>query len=197
MTIGIATLLIIFSLISALFSFGYAQTMYILPMHMASLFGNNGAKLYGISTSVNAILVVVSTALILNLTKKNSPLFNITIAGIFFAIGFGMLYFANSFMIFILSTIIWTIGEILHATNVGVYIANNSPKSHRARFNSLYGIISGSGQAMGPVIVGKYLLNNPIKNVWVITFFIALGCGIIMYVFNVYENRKYKKIKIE
>lgn len=182
--------LIIFSLISAMFSFGYAQTMYILPMHMTHLFGDYGAKLYGISTSVNAILVVVGTAFILSLTKKNSPLYNITIAGIFFAIGFGMLYFANSFIIFILSTIIWTIGEILQSTNTNVYLTSHTPKSHRGRFNSVISLVSHSGFTFGPFIMGFIISKDNIAIGWPIVFLVCfLGC-ILMYKLYIWDRKK-------
>ena len=182
--------LIAFAFISAMFSFGYAQTMYILPMHMTSLFGSSGAKLYGISTSVNAILVVIGTTLILTLTKKFSPLFNVTIAGIFFAIGFGMLYFANSFMVFILSTIIWTIGEILQSTNTNVYLTSHTPKSHRGRFNSVISLVSHSGFTFGPFIMGYIISKDNVAIGWPIVFLVCfIGC-ILMYKLYILDHKK-------
>lgn len=187
--------ILVFGIISIFISFSYSQVHFSLPLFSNVIFGfNNGPKIFGALMSINGIVVVIMTIFIIGYTKKFDASFNVALSAIFWAVGLGMLYYVTTFKMMIISTIIWTIGEILHATNVGVYIANNSPKSHRARFNSLYGIISGSGQAMGPVIVGKYLLNNPIKNIWAVTFFIALSCGIIMYGFNIYESRKYKKI---
>jgi Na+/H+ antiporter NhaC len=49
------------------------------------------------------------------------------------------------FCYFLLSTVIWTLGEILQATNTNVYIANHTPISHRGRFNAILPIIIGSG----------------------------------------------------
>ncbi len=188
--------ILVFGIISIFISFSFSQVHFSLPLYSNVIFGvNNGPRVFGTLMSTNGIVVVIMTIFIIGYTKKFDASLNVALSTIFWAVGLGMLYYVTTFKMMIISTIIWTIGEILHATNVGVYIANNSPKSHRARFNSLYGIISGSGQAMGPVIVGRYLLDNPIKNVWAITFFIALGCGIIMYGFNIYESRNYKKIK--
>jgi len=186
--------ILVFGIISMFLSFSYSQVHFSLPLYSNAVFGiDKGARIFGVLMSTNGIVVVLMTVFIIGNTKKFDASFNVALSAIFWAVGLGMLYFVSTFGMMILSTIIWTIGEILNATNVGVYIANNSPKSHRARFNSLYGIISGTGQAMGPIIIGKYLLNNPIKNVWVITFFIAIGCGVIMYCFNIYEKMSFKR----
>ncbi len=182
---------LIFGIISMLLSFSYSQVHFTLPLYSKALFGiEKGAQIFGMLMSTNGIVVVLLTIFIIGKTKKYYATFNVALSAIFWAIGLGMLYFVSSFPLLIISTVLWTIGEILHATNIGVYIADNSPKSHRARFNSLYGIISGAGQAMGPTIMGAYILNNPIKNVWLFTFLIAFICGIIMYCFYSYEHSK-------
>lgn len=185
--------ILIFGIISMLLSFSFSQVHFSLPLYSSSIFGAEyGARVFGTLMSANGIVVVLMTIFVIGNTKKFDASFNVAISAVFWAVGLGMLYFVSSFAMMIVSTVLWTFGEILNVTNVGVYIANNSPKSHRARFNSLYYIISGTGQAMGPMIIGKYLLNNPIRNVWAITFFIALGCGVIMYCFYSFE-KFYKK----
>ncbi len=181
--------ILVFALISMLITFSYSQVSFSLPLYAKQIFGiEKGARVFGMLMSTNGLVVVLMTIFIIGKTKKNSATLNVALSGVFWAIGLGMLYFASSVKIMVLSTVLWTIGEILNSTNVGVYIANNTPKSHRGRFNSLYGIISGTGQALGPVIMGEYLLDNPIRNVWIITTVIALGCAAVMYVFYLYEN---------
>ena len=180
-----------FAIISMLLTFSYSQVGFSLPLYAKDLFGiEKGAQVFGMLMSTNGIIVVLMTIFIIGKTKKYEPSLNVALSGVFWAVGFGMLYFATSFQMLVISTILWTIGEILNSTNVGVYIANNTPKSHRGRFNSLYGIISGTGQALGPIVIGKYLLNNPLKNVWLIISFTAFLCALIMYVFYMYERYK-------
>lgn len=180
-----------FAIISMLLTFSYSQVGFSLPLYAKEIYGiEKGAQVFGMLMSTNGIVVVLMTIFIIGKTKKYEPSFNVALSGVFWSAGFGILYFVTKIPLLILSTILWTIGEILNATNVGVYIANNTPKSHRGRFNSLYGIISGTGQALGPVMIGSYLLNNPIKNVWLIISFLALLCAIIMYIFYMYEHKK-------
>lgn len=183
--------ILIFGIISMFLSFSYSQVHFSLPLYANSLFGaDDGARVFGMLMSTNGIVVVLMTIFIIGSTKKFEASTNVAVSAVFWAVGLGMLYYVSSFGMMILSTVLWTIGEILNATNVGVYIANNSPKSHRARFNSLYGIISGTGQAMGPIIMGEYLLKNPIKNVWLLTFFIAIACSAAMFFFSIFEKSR-------
>ena len=188
--------ILIFAIISILLSFSFSQVHFSLPLYSRTIFGvDSGAKVFGTLMSTNGVVVVFMTIFVIGKTKRFDASFNVALSSVFWAIGLGMLYFVSSFKMMIVSTILWTIGEILNVTNVGVYIANNSPKSHRARFNSLFYIISGTGQSLGPIIIGKYLLDNPIRNVWAITFFIALGCGAIMYCFYLSEKFYNKQMR--
>jgi MFS family permease len=57
---------------------------------------------------------------------------------------------------------------VLSATNTGVYIANRTPISHRARLQAIYEIIQGTGRAIGPMIIGWYLMGNTIEDSWLL-----------------------------
>jgi len=168
----------------------YSQYHFITPLQLDKLFGVNGPKIYGTITSVNGIVVVVMTTLIVTATKKNKAILNVTIAGVFFTIGFGMLYFAKGYAIFFISTFLWTIGEILNATNSGVYITNHTPMSHRGRFNAIIPTITGIGYAVGPLLMGKVIKNRDIEFAWIVVFIcgsIAIAC---MYVLYLNEKRR-------
>jgi predicted MFS family arabinose efflux permease len=140
--------------------------------------------------SLNGFVVITMTTLVISLTNKVKPLLNISLAGIFFAIGFGMLYFINSLPMFIVSTIIWTTGEVLNATNAGVYIANNTPSTHRGRFNSAIQIITGAGFALGPLIMGLYINGKNIRNAWPLVFSIETLAALMIFALYLLEIRK-------
>lgn len=176
--------LIAFAAVSTIFSFMYSQYHFITPLQLDKLFGVNGPKMYGTITSVNGIVVVVMTTLIVTITKKNKAILNVTLAGVFFTIGFGMLYFAKGYAIFFVSTFLWTIGEILNATNSGVYITNHTPMSHRGRFNAIIPTITGIGYAVGPLFMGKIIKNREIEFAWFVVFIcgsFAIACMHVLY----------------
>ncbi|MCY6356283.1 MDR family MFS transporter [Clostridium sp. ZS2-4] len=191
--------LLAFSLVSAIYSFVYAQHFFCIPLQAKEMFGKRGPVIFGTVMSVNALVVVFCTVLIIRLTRKNRPILNIAMSGVFYAIGFGMLFFIKSYFLLIVSTVIWTIGEILDATNKGIYIANHTPMSHRGRMNSILPIISGAGFAVGPRIMGQYIKYRGTRSAWPLIVALALGASILMYVLYLKE-KKYdiaRKINIE
>ncbi|MGH4140172.1 MDR family MFS transporter [Clostridium sp.] len=182
--------LIAFATVSMIFSFMYSQFGFITPMQMRKLFSIDGPKLYGSIMAINGLVVVTMTTLITALTRKFRPIFNVTLAGLFFSIGFGMLFFAKTFTFFIISTIIWTIGEILSATNSGVYIANHTPMSHRGRFNAVIPLITGTGFAVGPFMMGLFIRNRQINSAWLLVFCFGILASACMYLLYLNEKRK-------
>ncbi len=184
-------MLLIFAIFDMLYSFAYAQTNFSLPLQTKLIFGDNlGAEYFGYFGAINCIEVLLLTTVITLLTRKLRPVFNVSIAGIFYAIGFGMLFFVQSFWMFVLSTIIWTVGEIINATNIGVYIANHTPITHRGRFNSIISIISGTGGAIAPYIMGGFVASRGVTCVWPVIFLISLFASFSMFLLGSFEKRK-------
>ncbi len=186
--------LVIFAVFDMLYAFVYAQTNFSLPLQSKLVFGEiAGASNYGIFYMVNCIEVIFLTTIITLLTRKIRPIYNVSIAGLFYVIGFGMLFYVNSFGMFILSTLIWTVGEIINATNIGVYIANHSPITHRGRFNSVISIITGTGGAISPYIMGGFIATRGVTNVWPVISLISLTAAISMLLLGSYEWRRKRK----
>jgi MFS family permease len=181
-----------FALLSSVYSFAYSQGNFSTPLQLKELFGDRVAELMGGIYFTNGIVVVTMTTLIVYLTKKNKPLFNIAISGVFFATGFGVMYFIKLYPLYIIATIVWTIGEILNATNVGVYIADHAPSSHRGRFNSVLNIITGAGSAIGPVIMGGYIENLGVRYVWPLVFSVTMVSAVMIYALHLRETKKHK-----
>lgn len=163
-----------FLLTYIVYSFIYTQHRFSLPLTADTIFGESGASKFGILMSINAFTVLFCTVGVTSLTKRFRPLINITIAGIFYAIGFGMLGFVESYPLFILSTIIWTIGEILVVTNFGVYMADNSPSNFRARFNAIGSLSWSIGAALGTSIAGKFIEEIGLNYIWPLTFVLSI-----------------------
>jgi MFS family permease len=179
-----------FALISIIFSFVYSQSAFSLPLFLNELFGERGAKYFGTLMTVNAVIVILTTILLITFMKKINPILNIAIAGIIFAIGFGMLYYSRLFAAFIISTFIWTFGEIIYAVNSNVLIANYSPLTHRGRFNAVIFFIGGIGLTVGPLLSGFYIGYFGIRNVWPLNFLLAVLASMLMLLLFFIEKIK-------
>lgn len=186
--------LLIFAIISVFYSLVYSQMEFALPLQTKAIFGLDGPKVFGSLMTVNALTVIFATVIIVDLTRRIKPILNIVISGLFFAVGFGMIYYVQSHLFLVISTFIWTLGEILSATNLNVYIANHTPMSHRGRFGSIVLIISGAGHAIGPAYMGQFIVNNSLQAVWPLTFWIAVGASCLMLGLYISEEKRIKKL---
>lgn len=180
---------LIFLIIYMIYSFVYTQHRFSLPLMMNDVFLSDGSKMFGMLMSINAITVIGLTIIVTKATKGRSTLSNIIIAGVFYAVGFGMIGIIKVFPLFVVSTILWTIGEILVVTNFGVYLANNSPSNFVARFNAIGSLSWAIGSAAGTSFMGKYIDLMGINAVWPLTFFLAIiGTG-LMIILKIYFRK--------
>ncbi|URZ07815.1 MDR family MFS transporter [Clostridium felsineum] len=176
--------------IDMIYSLVYRQCSFSMPITMNSIFGNSGSSKYGFLMSVNAITVVVLTVFVMHLTKKFKTLSNMALSGAFYALGLGMIsVIGNNYLLFILSTVIWSIGEILGATNTGVYISNNSPRNCRARFGAVGELIASLGGAIGIFISGKVIDSFGVNTTWIIVFVLALLGAAFMLILQGVQKR--------
>ncbi|OOM74138.1 multidrug resistance protein MdtH [Clostridium puniceum] len=184
-----------FLIINMFFSFAYSQTTFSLPMMMNEVFKANGANNYGYLMSINAITVIFLTVIIISITKRFKTLINIIIGGVFYMIGFGMIgIIGSSFFLFIISTLSWSIGEVITVPNNGVYLANNSPKNFRARISAVSNLTYALSTALGTSVLGKYIDYYGIHKVWSLVF-IAVFIGIcLMTALHIY-NFKHESLK--
>lgn len=187
-------ILLIFCFISAFLTFVYSQHTFTLPIYMDNIFGDYGARNFGMLMTTNGVVVVFLTTLTTYLTRRFTPIANASIAGIFYAVGFGMLYFVKSMPGFFISTVIWTVGEILVTTNNSVYIAAHTPSSHRGRFNAILPFISFNlGAMLGPLIIGKYMNIIGMKNVWVVCLILSMTATVLYWL--LYKIEIYKAVE--
>lgn len=187
-------MLLIFSVIMVIYSLVYTQFSFSLPIQVDEIFTMEGPKYFGLLMTVNAITVVLLTPIITGITIKLKPTLAIILGGLLYAMGFGMIFFINSMFLFAISTIIWTVGEIFVTTNSGVYIANNTPISHRGRFNAVFPILTSAGYAIGPFITGAFIDNaKDTRLVWVLCFIFALFASVMMVGLHFLERSHSKK----
>lgn len=159
-----------FSFIMLIFNFAYSQWGFLLPLHSASVFGQDGARLYSLLVSVNAAAVILLTPGLTSLTHRFSSFNVIAVGGLFYLAAFLAFSFAKVMAVFIPGVLLLTVGEILITVNMNTFVAENTPNRFLGRANSILNIVNGAGTAIGPVIMGHALLLFSFGQCW---FFIA------------------------
>ncbi|MHB1275597.1 MAG: MFS transporter [Candidatus Humimicrobiaceae bacterium] len=183
-------MLVMFAFISLIYTFVYSQNYFSLPLYLNLHFGDRGPKVYGALMSTNAIVVILLTIFLINMMKNTKPIINIAFAGILYAIGFGAIYLVTNEIFLIITTIIWTLGEIIQTINTSVYVANNSPITHRGRFSGIITFITEIGFIISPIIMGYFIKHNGVGKVWPLVFILSIAAALFMYILYLVESNK-------
>ena len=183
-------ILVTFACILFIYQFSYSQFSFSLPLDLAEIFGEFGARNFGILAGVNAFVVISLTPIISKLTDKIKPVVVIAFGGFLYAIAFGSLGFINKLPLFFISIIVMTIGEISISINLGTYIANHTPASHRGRVNGVIPMIYGSGFAFGPLVMGKYISYFGMRAGWIFVGIIMFIASLLMFLLYKIEKRE-------
>lgn len=166
--------ILIFLLLNVLFSIAYGQHTFGLPVQLNSQFGLSGAKYFGYLMSLNAITVVLLTLPLNHIMRHIKPTNIIALSGVLYAVGFGMIGMIDSMVWYMVSTLIWSIGEIMLSTSFGVYLANRSPENFRARINAVTTFFFASGTVIATSGMGLYTDVFGLPLLWPLLFVLCM-----------------------
>jgi MFS family permease len=182
-------ILLFFAFSLCAYRFLYSQWTFLVPLHLEHNFSGEGARLFGILGSFNALIVVVMTPVLTSLFNRRSNVRKVFYAGILFVLGFGILGFISFKIAFFISVFIFTLGEIMEAISVMPFIMNHTPATHRGRMSSLLPIIMGAGFSIGPVIMGSILDSRGFSFSWFLVVAIGLIATISMKFIDRFDSR--------
>lgn len=155
-----------------LFSASYSQTGFALPLQAMALAGAEGPEIYGNAMAVNGIAIVLVTPLLARLTLGSASL--VALGGLLYAVGLGAVGLAGGQAGLLATTVVWSVGEVLVVTHWRVFVADQSPSTHRARLNGAMQLVSGAGFVVGPLAAGALSATLGLGSVWAGCFFASL-----------------------
>jgi len=159
----------LFSFIGIVYCYMYQSTTFILPLEIKDIFGAaKGPKYYSYISFFNALAVIVFTSFVTAFTRGRKATSNMALGMVFYAAGLISFAFSFSLSLFIVSMVIWTMGEILMATNTNVYLNNKVSSESRGLFNSIYIAAQSLGSAIAPTISGMLLGHFSYSAMWIV-----------------------------
>lgn len=158
----------------------YGQHTFSLPLQLDKDFGTEGAWVFGLLMAVNGLTVVLGTTLLTRLTARFASLPVVAFASLLYAAGFGMIGFLGllpgpAAAWFVLSTVIWSLGEILASVAGHVYTASHTPANHRGRFNSVRMVTWNLSSAASTALAGLYIGGLGVTAVWPAVALVSLA----------------------
>jgi MFS family permease len=185
-----APILLWFSFITLFFGMIYMQGNVTLPIDMQS--HGLGPEKYGLAIAVNGILIVMLTIPISNMAVKWPRFETISIAVIFSAIGFGFTAFADTFVLFVVSVIIWTIGEIAATSVAPSIIADLAPIELRGVYQGIFGSAWGLSFFLGPILGSWIYQAFGAASLWAGCFFLGLVLSASYFVLGKFSKSQAK-----
>lgn len=182
--------IILFACLVAAMNFVYGQNGFTLPLFLNEALGARGSEVFGSAMTVNGLTVVLCTPLLARLTGALPALCVMAAASLLYGLGFGMLALSPGFLLVMVSTVVWTWGEILSATNLNVFVASKTPSSHRGRVNSLVTVIGNLGSLSAPFISGRIVAASGAAAAWPVAGLVAGVAAALMLLLWLYDRAR-------
>ncbi|VVO44983.1 MFS transporter [Pseudomonas fluorescens] len=118
-----------------------AQREYQLPLWLDMVTAGKAASVFGAVGIVNASLVILLTQPLIALTSRFGALTNLSLAAVFYGIGFGAYAFFEHTVLILAFVFFWTLGEILGITYITALISQKTTLQTQAGLFSLIPIV--------------------------------------------------------
>lgn len=143
-------------LLVAISAFIYDQWVFIIPLHMADIFGVvNGPLFYGFIASFNGFVVIIATPLLTHAFRKVFEIPKVITALLLYSIAYAFLINVDQLAMFFVFVFLFTIGEILNSISFNPFLSRRVPSTHRGRINSYIGIFAFIGTILGKLLIGE------------------------------------------
>lgn len=147
-----------FLLASMLMLVVYQQQYNTLPVYLRDNHGFTPSA-YGFFLTTSAIIVVLFQFWVSRVTKNRPPFLIMALGTVFYVLGFGMIGFISAYLLFLLASIIITIGEMIIMPTSQALAANFAPVDMRGRYMAVFGLSWAIPSMFGPA-AGGWILDN-------------------------------------
>jgi MFS family permease len=145
----------------------YQQQYSSFPVYLRDVHHIN-SRSYGVMLSITGLEVVLFQFWISRTIRKYSPFLMMMLSAVFFMIGFGMINFVDSFVLFVVVVTIITIGEMLFFPTSSALAANFAPVEMRGRYMAVANLAWAIPATIGPGAAGLILDGDHPYLLWVI-----------------------------
>ena len=135
----------------------YLQSFITLPLAVAV--DGLGPDAYGLIYAVNPVVVIIAQVFILRVIDRLPAVPTLAAAAVVMGIGFALTMFASSIPFFMLTVVVWTLGEIGFNAVGPALVADIAPAALRGRYNGVVGMSFGAAAFVAP-LVGTWVFDD-------------------------------------
>ncbi|EKT52904.1 MFS transporter [Providencia burhodogranariea] len=166
--------IIIFSFLCSLMWVVMTQMTVANPLYLNFMFDSYGPVLFGQLCTFSCLAIVLITPILITLTSKKSDIITLAYSGIFFSVGYLLVMSGKMIPTQFIAWFFLSAGEILLYTKEGIYLANQSPISHRGRIQSFSISIRYIFLMPSFILIGFAIDNFGYQYTWMLIILIAV-----------------------
>lgn len=186
-------ILLVYLVITCISAIVYAQFNYLLPIQMDEVFLRNGAVFFGMLTSINGFVVICCTPLLTQLTLKWADLDRVRLGVLLELMGLcSYFFYKNSLPLYILSMVVFTLGEILNTLGTSPYISKRVPATHRGRVVSISGIFTTLSSSLGSAVVGRIVVFYSFREGWLFIAAVGLALLLLLQIYRRLDRKTFR-----
>ena len=185
-------ILLLYMVITCVTFFIYGQFNYLLPIQMDEIFLDKGAVFFGMLTSINGAVVIVFTPILTQLTLKWNDLQRISLGVLLEIMSLcSFFFYQNQLAPYIVSMMVFTLGEILDTLGNKPYISKRIPSSHRGRFIAINNILTSTTSSLGNTVIGKIVVLYSFRQGWIAVGVLGAGILILLAIYRGLDRKRF------
>jgi MFS family permease len=156
---------VIFTAIQVPLLLAFAQVLLALPLDMRAHGLETGA--IGQLFCFNGLLIVFVQPLALRAARRFGPVHWLATGAALVGVGLGVGALAGGAGVYIVSTSIWTLGEICFSVSVPAVLAGLAPVHQRGAYQGTYQLAWGTASTLAPILGSAVLAHRGPITLWV------------------------------
>lgn len=161
------------------------------PLYLNCIFYTHGPILFGQLCTFSCLVVVAITPILMKLTTSKSDIISLAYSSVIFAVGYLIVMSSPAIPMQFIAWFFLSAGEVLLYTKEGIYLANQSPKSHRGRIQSFSTFMRNILLMPSFLLIGFTIDKFGYQYTWLLVVFIAT---VAAFGFIAMDN-KYKSLR--
>ena len=168
------------------------QSNILLPIQLNSQFAADGAKLMGMLSSFNGLIVIVFTPLFTQWFRKIREIDKLAIGTVLFVAGMSFYgTFPWIIPMFFFGMMLFTWGEVINTLSRSAYFTVRIPASHRGRISAVFSIGSMAITGGGQILFGLLADHLTIGQSWMLIGGIGAFVLLLTYFMKRFDKREF------
>jgi MFS family permease len=166
----------------------FLQHISTLPMTM--LHDGLPASTYGRVIALNGILIVVGQIFVTRLLERLDRTTALAVSALVIGVGFGLTAFAHAPILYAVTVLVWTTGEMLQAPSLATTLAALSPADMRGRYSGVFSLSWSAASFVAPILGAAVLEHAGKRVLWLGCLAVCLVAGTLTLAARTARDRR-------